>query len=129
MTQMIIGSTALPEQDNDVYAAWEDPLVTTVEMISGRVVQEVRGRGDRYKVWRARNAFDWLDDATWQAVYPYLKGGKPFSAFVLPPNGTELVGGTFLVESLTDPSFAFEDNGEAVWHGLAFQIREVSPHA
>lgn len=126
---MILGSVTLPEQDNDQYAAWEDVLTTSVEMISGRVVQEVRGRGDRYKVWRARIAFDYLEDEVFQAVYPMLKSGKAFSAFVLPPNGTELVGGSFLVESLTDPSFAFDDGGEAVWRGLAFQIREVSPHA
>ena len=129
MTQLIVGGVTLPEQDNDRYAAWEDVLTTAVEMISGRVVQEVRGRGDRYRVWRARIAFDHLENDVFQAVYPTLKSGKAFSAFVLPPNGTELAGGTFLVESLTDPSFAFDDNGEAVWHGLAFQIREVSPHA
>ena len=129
MTQMILNGVYMPEMDNDAYACWETPLTVQVEMISGRVVSEVRNAGTRYKVWRARMAFDLLDNSIYQQIYPALKSGKPFSASVLPPNSTEMVSGTFLVESLTDPSFAFNDGGEAVWHGLSFQIREVSPHA
>lgn len=126
---MIIEGIYLPQQDGDAYSCWETPLVTNIEMISGRVVQEVRGSGGRYKVWRARIAFDLLDNGTFRAIYPVLKSGGPFSAFVLPPHQEELIAGTFLLESISEPTFAFDDRGEAVWRGLAFQIREVSPHA
>ena len=35
---------------------------------------------------------------------------------------------TFLVESITSPTFAFEADGKAVWHNLGFTIREEEPH-
>lgn len=129
MAQMILDGHYMPHMDYDAYACWETPLVTQIEMISGRVVSEVRGGGSRYKVWRGRAAFDLLDNDLFQAIYPVLKSGKPFPASMLPPTGTQMISGTFIVESLTDPSFAFSDGGEPVWHGLALQIREVSPHA
>lgn len=123
MTQMIINGTYLPQISGDRYACWEDLLGENVTMISGRAVFEVRG-----KIWRARAAFDWIPADTYTALLSVLRSGKAFSASVLPDNGEEMVASTFLVESMTPATFAFED-GEAVWRGLSFQIREVNPHA
>ena len=121
--QMILGGVYLPQTSNDRYACWEDLLGEQITMISGRVVFEVRG-----KVWRARYSYGVLDDETCRAALAVLRSGKPFQAAVLPDNGGAMVASTFMTESLTPPSFAFRDGDKAVWHGLAFQIREVAPH-
>ena len=123
MTQLILDELYMPQVSGDRYACWEDLLGETVTMISGRMVSEVRG-----KVWRARVQYDWLPTSVYTKALNVLRSGDPFRAAVLPSNGQELISSTFLVESLTPATFAFADNGEAVWRGLAFQIREVEPH-
>lgn len=128
MTQMIIGGIYLPMSSGDRYACWEEELSTTVEMISGRVVRELRNQGGRFKVWRARNSFDYLEPGVYQPLLQVLRSGKPFSAVVLPDDGSEMVAGTFMATGLTPATFGFRDGGEAVWRGLAFEIREVQPH-
>lgn len=123
MTQIILNGVYLPKMSHDRYACWEEELHETLTMIKGRMVREVRG-----KVWKARWGCDVLDDETYKAALAVLRSGVSFPAAVLPDNGGELVSSTFLVESITPATFAFEANGKAVWHGLAFQIREVDPH-
>lgn len=123
MTQLILDDVYMPQVSGDRYSCWEDLLGETVTMISGRVVSEIRG-----KVWKASVRYDWLPAATYQRALNILRGGDPFRAAVLTSAGTELVASSFLVESLTPATFAFADNGEAVWRGLAFTIREVEPH-
>ena len=70
-----------------------------------------------------------LDDDICRKVLAVLRSGKAFPAVVLPDSGDSMVQGEFILESITPPSFAFEAGGRPVWHGLAFQIREVAPHA
>lgn len=131
MVQQIIlnNQIYLPRRSNDNYACWEEELSETMVMISGRMVKELRNQGKRYKVWKTKCTYDALDEATYRAALTILRSGKAFSASVLPDNADEMVSSTFLVESLTPATFAFEKNGKAVWHGLAFQLREVNPHA
>ena len=128
MTQMIIDGIYLPVSSGDRFACWEEELSTTVEMISGRLVREVRNQGGRFKVWRARNSFDYLDPDVYRPLLQVLRSGKVFTAVVLPDDGGEMVSGSFMVTSLSPATFAFRDGGEAVWRGLAFEIREVEPH-
>ena len=124
MTQIILNGVYLPQMSHDRYACWEEELAETVPMVSGRVVKEVRGR-----VYKARWGCDVLDDETYKAALAVLRSGKSFAATVLPDNGEEMISSTFLVESITPATFAFAASGKAIWHGLAFQIREVEPHA
>lgn len=124
MTQIILDGVYLPQMSHDRYACWEEELAETVTMVSGRVVKEIRGT-----VWKARWACDVLDDETYKAALAVLRSGASFPAAVLPDNGGELVSSTFLVESITPATFAFAASGKAIWRGLAFQIREVEPHA
>ena len=98
-------------------------------MVSGRMTQELRNRGKRFKVWKASVTYDALDETTYLAALEVLRRGTEFPAAVLPDNSEEMVSSIFLVENLTPASFAFELGGKPVWHGLSFQIREVSPHA
>lgn len=123
MTQMILEGMALPEASFDKYACWEDVLSVKVEMITGRMVTEVRG-----KVWRAKWSYDYLDNETTRSILSVLRSGSPIQAAVLPDNSNQMISGRFLAESVTPPTFLISDGGEPVWHGLAFTIREVNPH-
>ena len=126
--QLILDGVYMPPVSGDRYSCPEVPLTTQVEMISGRTVIEVRNAGGRYKVWKVSVSYDYIEDTTYRAALEVLRSGKPFHAVVLPDNSTEMVSSMFLVENLTPATFAFEDGG-AVWRGLAFTLREVSPHA
>ena len=121
---LIIDEILVPEPDFDGYHAWEDTLREQIPMISGRLVEEVRG-----KVWRISYTSDRMSDSETKRLLAALrsKGGKTVA--FLPDNGDELIPSTFLVESLTPPVLAFFDGTEPVWKGLAFSLREVKPHA
>ena len=121
---LIVNDILAPEADFDGYRAWEDTLREQIPMISGRMVEEVRG-----KVWRIDYTSDRMSDSETKRLLAALrsKGGKTVA--FLPDNGDELIPSTFLVESLTPPVLSFFDGTEPVWTGLSFSLREVRPHA
>lgn len=121
MIQAILDDLTLPETDQ--YACWEENLSVTAEMISGRKTIEVRG-----SVWKASWAYGCLDGATTRRLLAILRSKRPIQGAVLPDSGTEMISSTFIVESITNPVFLLEDNGEAVWNGLGFTLREEEPH-
>ena len=123
MNQMILNGILLPRSSHDRYSCWEEDLSVQVDMISGRRVIESRG-----KVWKASYQFDTMGNETLRQVLSVLRSGAPFIATVLPDIRDETITTSFLVESLTPPTFAFEADGKAVWHNLAFTIREEIPH-
>lgn len=121
---LIISGIYCPEPDFDGYRAYEDTLLEQIPMISGRLVEEVRG-----KVWRIDYTSGQMRDNTVKQLLAALraKGSKPVT--FLPDNSDDMKASTFLVESLTPPTLAFFDGTEPVWTGLAFTLREVKPHA
>lgn len=125
MTQLIIEGTALPEASRDRYSCPSVPLTVQVEMISGRTVTELRGGN----VYKPSYQYDYLPPDIYGKVGPILISGQPFTASVLPNGAKELVTSRFLVESYTQPTFAFSKDGRPYWHGFAFTLREVKPHA
>ena len=123
VTQLIINGVKLPQTSHDRYACWEEDLSVQLDMITGRRVIESRG-----KVWKASYSFDTLDAGTLRLLLAVLRSGAPFPATVLPDDRAETVTSIFVVETLTQPTFAFAVDGKAVWHNLAFTIREEEPH-
>ena len=126
MTQLIIDGIAMPEVSKNKYKAEEVPLSQTVEMISGRMVIEERG-----KVWMSTSAYNYLYDpegVLLPALLNKLRGSVPFVATFLPDNGTEMLTGTFVVTSITSPSMSFSAGGVPYWTGLSFVLREEEPH-
>lgn len=122
---LIVNGILLPEPDVDGYHAYEDTLKVQLTMISGRMVEEVRG-----VVWRVDYTSGAMVDSPRRLVLAALRSQKPVTVAFLPDNGTELLSSTFLVESLTPPTLSFiDDDGTRVWKGLAFSLREVRPHA
>lgn len=130
MTQIILESRVyLPRRSRDQYSCWEDVLATTLTMISGRQVTELANNGKGYKVWKVSCTYDALPEKIYLESLEILRSGKAFTATVLPDNSRDMVTARFMVESMTPASFAFEDSGRPVWHGLSFTLREVAPHA
>ncbi len=126
MTQIILAGIKMPEVSKNKYKCEEAPLTKLVEMISGRMVIEERG-----KVWVASSTYNYLYDPTREilpAILNTLRGGKPFIASVLPDNGNELVTSSFICTSYTSPSMSFSAGGVPYWTGLAFTLREEYPH-
>lgn len=126
VSQIILGSPGiyLPESSHDRFSCWEEPQVVTATMISGRIVQEVRGG----KLWWARYEFDSMGTALLRQVLAVLTSGAPFDAAVLPDDRDELVSSRFVLDEITHPTYAFSVGGKGVWHNLSFTIREERPH-
>ena len=127
MDQIILSGIRLPQTSFDRYACWEEALTRQLDMISGRRVLERIGK--KWKVWRVRWAYDYLEDEICRPVLAVLRSGGPFIASVLPDNADEMVTSSFVAESVTDPTFLIDDGDRAVWHGLGFTLREERPHA
>lgn len=127
MNQIILNGILLPQASFDKYSCGEQELTRQLDMASGRRVQERIGK--KWKVWRVRWSYDYLEDGICRPILATLRSGGPFIASVLPDNADEMVTSSFLVESVTDPTFLIDDDGLAVWHGLGFVLREEYPHA
>ena len=122
MTQINLNGLNLPEVSRDRYSCWEEDLSVQVEMISGRVVIESRG-----KVWKASYQYDYMGNTLLRLLLAQLRTGAPVMATVLTDSG-ETVTGRFVVESVTQPTFAFSRGGEGLWHNVGFTLREERPH-
>ena len=122
--QLIINEVLLPTTTHDRYQCFPEELREQIQMISGRIVEEVRG-----KVWRVEYTSGRMSDALTRQLLTALraKGSKPVT--FLPDDSDDMKASTFLVESLTPPTLSFFDGSEPVWTGLSFTLREVKPHA
>lgn len=123
MTQLIINGILLPETSRDKYQCYPGELSVNVEMISGRTVREVRGHV-QYIVW----SYDYMGNELWRQLAQVLRSNTSITVAYLPDDGDELVSGEFLVESITQPTFAFSKRGIGLWHNVGFTLREVRPH-
>ena len=121
---LIISGIYCPEPDFDGYLAYEDTLREQIPMISGRLVEEVRG-----KVWRINYTSGQMRDNTVKQLLAALRAKGNKTVAFLPDDSDEMKASTLLVESLRPPTRAFFDGSEPVWTGLAFTLREVKPHA
>lgn len=125
-TQIALNGTELPYISGDCYQCYEEELSRTKVMAAGNLVKEVLDPG---LVWHASYSCDTMDDQTFRSIRSILHSGTTFTAAVLPENGDEMITITALMTSYTPPTFAFAEDGKPVWRGMAFSIREVSPHA
>jgi len=125
MTQLIINNTIyLPETSRGNYKCYPQLLTQQIEMISGRVVQEVRGT-----VQIIEYSYDYMGNDLMRQLNTVLRSGQSFPVAYLPDSGDSLVVSTFLTVDFPVPEYAFSRGGNPFWHNVAFQLREVSPHA
>lgn len=123
MTQLIINGIYLPETSRDKYQCYPGELSKSVEMISGRTVREVRGH-----VQMISYSYDYMGNDLWRQLAAVLRGNTAFPVVYLPDDSDTMVSGNFLVESITQPTFAFSKRGIGLWHNVGFTLREVRPH-
>ena len=122
--QLIIDGIYLPETGWDQYRCCPMELGESLPMISGRMVREIRG-----VVQTISYSYDYMGNDLWRQLASVLRSGGSFPVTYLPDDGDEMRTGTFLVDSLTSPTFAFSREGVGLWHNIAFTLREVKPHA
>lgn len=123
MTQLIVDGVYLPETSWDKYQCYPGELNVKAEMISGRTVIESRGH-----VQMISYSYDYLGNDLWRRLAAALRSGKAFPVVYLPDDGDTMRSGTFLLDSLTQPFYAFDRNGVGLWHNIAFTLREEAPH-
>ena len=123
MTQLIIDGIYLPETSRDKYSCYPAPLTRTVEMVSGRVVQEVRG-----KVYKIHYSYDYMGNELLRSLLSVLRSNTPFSVTYLSDESDELKSSMFVAESVSNPTYAFSKTGKPYWHNVKFVLREVKPH-
>lgn len=136
MTQLILDvggvELALPESRKSNYDAHKEPLMENVEMISGRMTRETRG-----KVWVVSHQYGYLNETDMVRFIEACEKGLERSIFCsfLVQGETELRTSLFFVTEYTRPKFmwsrtATEDGTEKtvpVWGGYAVKLREVKP--
>ncbi len=126
MIQLIIDGIELPESQKGGYTVAKEPLSRNVEMISGRMVRELRGN-----VWRINYQYGYFSDDLKNQVLAACEKGKmqPISCGFLPQESAEeLIYSDFFVTSVTRPKFMWSANDKPMWGDFALELREVRPH-
>lgn len=145
MTQLILDTTGtpvtLPESRNGGYTAERKPLSVEVEMITGRMVRELRGN-----VWVITYQYGYFNDTDKTKVISACEKGKrqSITCAFLPPDSNTMIMSEFLVTSFTYPKFIWsrqvmgeveDDEGETMeslipvpmWGDFSVELREVEP--
>ena len=138
MTQLILDigreSLVMPESQKNGYAVHEEPLVQSIDMISGRRIREYRGM-----VWTVAYQYGYLSDADRIKFLNICRKGttSTIDCNILIPTTNEMVTSTFMVTSYREPKFAWGriimEDGQSktvpLWGDYSIELREVKPHA
>lgn len=122
MTQLILNGTRLPQTSNDKYTSRPEQLGEQLVMISGRMVTEIRGI-----VQVISYSYDKMPDETYRALLTALRSRAAIDVAYLPDDSDAMATGKFICTQFPTPTFAFAKNGKAVWHNVAFTLRQVKP--
>lgn len=134
MVQLILDTDGtnieLPESKKGGYTAKLTTLAEYIEMISGRMVAELRGN-----VWEISYQYGYFTDEMKNKVISAVKKGQitPIQCGFLPPDSVAaLTYSRFFVKEFTYPKFMWSrnDGGEPipVWGDFSLTLREVEPH-
>lgn len=124
MIQLIVNGTAMPYVKAGGYACRTEVLSEAVTMISGRMVEEIRG-----EVYTIDYSAGSMRMETYQALVTALRAGGGITCQFLPDDGTELLTSTFICTQRPAPTFQMDHLGEPIWNDVTFSLREVRPHA
>ncbi len=122
MTQLILNGTRLPQTSNDKYSSRPEQLGEQIEMISGRIVTEIRGI-----VQVISYSYDKMPDDTYRALLTALRSQAAIDVVYLPDDSDTMATGKFICTEFPTPTFAFAKGSKAVWHNVAFTLRQVKP--
>lgn len=137
VTQLILdinGSpVSLPESKKGGYIAEKRPLSVDVEMVTGRMVRELRG-----SVWVVTYQYGYFTDIEKNNVIAACQKGQRGSircAFLQPTSSGALSYSDFLVTSFSYPKFMWSKKTSAtegtefipMWGDFSLEMREVQP--
>lgn len=135
MTQLILDTeglaVVLPESTKKRYWAERVPGATEVEMISRRLVKELRG-----EIWQISYQYEYFSEDLKNRVIQAVRKGQrePITCAFLPPESAgELIYSRFWVESFKYPVYMWgkrlPGNGGIVplWADFSLVLREVKP--
>lgn len=130
MTQLIIDGVVLPESQKGGYTVEKVPLSVDVQMVTGRMVRELRGN-----VWTITYQYGFFDDEMKNKVIAACEKGRniPILCGFLPQESAEeLTYSNFFVTKFNRPKFMWskkKTTGEVVplWADFSFELREVAP--
>lgn len=123
MIQLNINGVALPLTSNDRYKCYPQVLAEPIEMISGRMVTEIRGT-----VQIVEWSYDYMEPSVYAQVLTALRSSQVLTVAYLPDDSDTMVASDFIVTSFPQPTFAFARGNKPYWHNVAFTLREVRPH-
>lgn len=135
MTTLILDTDGLdiqlPESRKGGYTAVLAPLSVDVEMITGRLVRELRGN-----VWEINYQYGYFDEEMKTLVIAACEKGRrePITCGFLPPKSNDFLYSRFWVMDLQYPKFMWSTHllgdGELprpLWGDFAVSLREVRP--
>lgn len=125
MTQLILDGIVLPESLKGGYSVSRQPLSVDVEMVTGRVVRELRG-----SVWVISYQYGYFDDETRKLVLAAVEKGRgqPLSCgFLAPGSDGALTYSDFFVTDASAPKFMWSAQGRPLWADFSVALREVKP--
>ena len=137
ITQLILDITGpapliLPESRKGGYSAELAPLSVDVEMVTGRLVKELRG-----DVWKIEYQYGYFTDEMKKRVIEVCRKGRrePITCEFLPPESTGArLTSRFWVMSFQHPKFFWSRPGPVglpvpMWGDFSLSLREVKPNA
>ena len=127
---------ALPYTSKDNYSCYTEEVSTKAEMLSGRIVKDIRGRATiiKYK-------YDYMPPKIMYNLLFLLRSKLPFYVYYRPDDDPDnLYLNEFVCESVSVPKYAFASSRyerdvwqydktfmEPKWHGIEFTLRQVEP--
>lgn len=136
MTQLILDvdglGVALPESRKGGYQSSLDPLSVDVQMISGRMVRELRG-----SVWNISYQYGYFNESMKDLVIKACEKGKKqpiLCSFLVQDGSGTMKQSKFFVTSFTRPKFMWStqligggETAAALWADYPLGLREVKP--
>lgn len=128
MVQLILDvggyEITLPESHKGGYSVRKEPLATTVQMISGRTIKEVRGN-----VWAVSYQYGFFKQEELAQLMAVCDKGmsEPIICSFLPQESAEeMTTERFWVDSYERPKFMWSHEGQPLWADFTVNLLGVT---
>lgn len=129
LTQLILDTEeyniVLPESIKDGYSASKQIYSNEIEMISGRIIREIRGY-----TWNVRYQYGIFDNETYVDLIRVCEKGirNPIQCKFFVQEENEMLEQKFWVTSYERPKFMFSRDGNVVWVNFSVNLIGASIH-
>lgn len=121
---LIINNILIPDMESDSLIIYENPLDQYIRMISGRLVEEERG-----KIWVIQATFEDIDPDLFRELTASLRGNvEHVIAFLPPDGGKDIISSRFYLTQQPNPKLRSWLNEYPDWGGLSYTFEEIEPH-